>query len=191
MQPRHGICHGRVQLAGGAGRPRCRRRTLHRAGWRHVGGRLGQIRYGLGGRMIAPRAGGVEIGGERGADLLRDRLAAELGGPLLVECLHHVEHDEHGIDRLPAARLIVEQAELRGQGVGFADVGVDAARVVLEEAAVLGERLAVSRSAVWRNSSTRWTRSCSTNLLPRTSATSPAAIRRIMSICQRRSCAAT
>ncbi len=104
---------------------------------RHVGGRLGQVRHGLGGWMVAPRSSGIEIGGERGTDLLRDGLAGELGGPLLIERLHHAEDDEHRIDGLPAARLIVEQAELGGKRVGFADVGVDAAGVVLEEAAIL------------------------------------------------------
>ena len=106
--------------------------------WRwHVDRGLGEIRSGLGGRMIAPRAGRVEVSGERGTDLPGDGLAGELGGPLLVEGLDHAEDDKDGVDRLPAAGLVVEQAELCGKGIGLVDVGIHAAGVVLEEAAVL------------------------------------------------------
>src|ERR1700709_2710566 len=41
--------------------------------WRwHIGGRLGEVGRGLGRWVIAPRAGGIEIGGEGGADPLRN-----------------------------------------------------------------------------------------------------------------------
>src|SRR4051794_29060485 len=106
--------------------------------WRwHVRRWTGEVGRGLGRRVIAPRADGEEIESERGADLFRNGFPAEIGRPLITERLDHAEHDEDGVDRLPAAGLVVEQAELRWKRIGFVDVGINAASVVLEEAAVL------------------------------------------------------
>ena len=87
--------------------------------------------------MVAPGADRVKAGGERGAELGEDLFVFELGVPALVFHLHHAEQDEHRVYRPPGFGLVHEQAEFGGEGVLVGgDEGVDAAGVVLEEAAV-------------------------------------------------------
>src|SRR5262252_6987124 len=99
--------------------------------------RCSQVRWGDGRRVIAPRTGGIQIGGERRTKTGLNLLAAQFILPMLVENLHHAQADENGIDWLPRLWLVHQEPELRWKVVAMrVDVCIDAASIVLEETAV-------------------------------------------------------
>ena len=115
-------------------------RAILRLIQRHGGNiRLGRgdRRFGRNGRAIAPRAGGIQIRGQRGPDARGNPFPLQLLRPVLIEHLHHAHDHQHGIHGLPWLRLVHQQAKLGRQPVLMrADKGIHAARVIVEVAAV-------------------------------------------------------
>ena len=94
------------------------------------------VRSGSGvvGGVIAPGAGGVEIGDKLGGQARGEGLAGEFGGVLVCEVLEHGERDEDGVARRPGGGFVAEQVELEGQvRLLPGDGGVDAGGVDLEQ----------------------------------------------------------
>ena len=97
------------------------------------------IRDGLAGRMVAPRADGVEIGDQVGRKVRGERLAAELLRKAGGEVLKHGELDQERVARRPRCRLIAQQAELDGQVIVLGgDGGVDSARIDIQPVLLIG-----------------------------------------------------
>ncbi len=71
----------------------------------------GEVDDGLGGRMVAPGDGGVEVAEEVWRESRGEGLAVELGGEAGGEVLEHDEADEEGVAGCPGRGLIAEEAE--------------------------------------------------------------------------------
>ncbi len=198
MQPSQPKCEVRVSvrssariLLRGVGMMKLRLRLVERSVG-DVGLRCGEVGQRLAGRVVAPGADGVEVGEQLRRQLGGELFSRELDGEAGGEVLHHHQADEHAVARLPGTRRVVQHAKLGGEMTGVGgDERVDAARVVVEIAEFFGLHLrddGVGGVAYLEEA---------LGLIvlhlpgPRISANSPAAWRRSMSICQRRSCAVT
>jgi hypothetical protein len=96
--------------------------------------RGGEVDDGLGGWVVAPGDGGIEVADEVLREAGGEGFAVELGGEAVGEVLEHDEADEEGVAGRPGGGLVVEEAELeRKVGALESDGGVDAGSVLLEE----------------------------------------------------------
>ena len=104
-----------------------------------VGLRGGEIYLELSWGVVAPGAGGVEVGDELGREFGGDGFAAELGGEGVGEVLKEGEADEDGVAGRPVGGLVAEEAELEGEVIALeSDGGVDAAGVEIEPVHLVG-----------------------------------------------------
>ncbi len=93
----------------------------------------------MGGWVVAPGDGGVEIADEVRGKFCGEGFAVELGGEAGGEVLEHDEADEDGVARRPGGGLVAEEAELeREVGALEGDGGVDAGGVFFEEMELIG-----------------------------------------------------
>jgi hypothetical protein len=96
--------------------------------------RGGEIDDGLGGWVIAPGDGGVEIADEVWGKFGSEGFAVELGREAGGEVLKHDEADEEGVTRCPRGGLVAEEAELEWEMSALeVDGGVNAVGVLFEE----------------------------------------------------------
>ena len=112
---------------------------------------------------------------------------------VMVQVLHHARADQQGIGDRPGTRRVLHQAEFERKPVAMRfEKRIDSARVSVKISSFargdvflrrLGGDVEARESAA--------SRSILTVASPMISESSPAAARRIMSICHRRSCAVT
>ena len=100
---------------------------------------VGEVDDGLGGRVVAPGAYGVEVGEKFRRQLCGEGFAVELLGEGVGEVLEHGEADEDGVAGRPRGGLVAEDAEFDGEMRALGgDGGVDAAGVELEPVQLVG-----------------------------------------------------
>jgi hypothetical protein len=101
----------------------------------------GEVDDGLGGRMVTPRAYGVEVGDEVEGETGGESFAVELLGEAVGEVLKHGERDEDGVAGGPEIGLVAEDAELQGEMRALTfDGGVDAGGVEGEPVELVGRQ---------------------------------------------------
>jgi hypothetical protein len=104
-----------------------------------VGWGIGKVDDGLGGRVVAPGAYGIEVGEEFGRKFCGESFAVELLGESVGEVLEHCEADEDGVAGCPRDRLVAEDAELDGEVRALnGNRGVDALGIELEPVELIG-----------------------------------------------------
>ncbi len=101
--------------------------------------RGGQVDDGLAGWVVAPGAGGVEVGDEFGGEFGGEGFTVEFLREAGGEVLEEDEADGDGVAGCPRGGLIAEEAELKREvrALGFHG-GVDAAGVEFEPAHLVG-----------------------------------------------------
>ena len=103
--------------------------------------RGGEIDNGLGGWVVAPGDGGIEIADEMCGKFCSEGFAIEFGGKAGGEVLEHDETDEKRVARRPGGGLIAEEAELEWEmGALKVDGGVDTSGVSFEEMKLVGRQ---------------------------------------------------
>jgi hypothetical protein len=99
----------------------------------------GEVDGKLGGWVVAPGNGGVEIADEVLGEARCESFAAELDGEGVGEVLVHDKGDEEGVAWGPGGRLVAKETELEWEmGLLDTDGGVDSGGVTLKGVELIG-----------------------------------------------------